>query len=211
MKPHFGQHIQAGGKELGKGTAAMIMVHGRGAGPASILELAAHFPHGDLSYLAPGAANYTWYPYSFLAPIPQNEPGISSGIFTIGRLVEQVKEAGIPSEKVFFVGFSQGACLTSEFLARHPDKYGGALIYSGGLIGPKGTSRNYPGSLKGTPIFLGCSDVDAHVPKWRVDESAEVFEKLEAEVTKRIYHGMPHTIIEDEILFGKELLEKRLG
>ncbi|MEM7512191.1 MAG: dienelactone hydrolase family protein, partial [Bacteroidota bacterium] len=168
-------------------------------------------PHPELTYLAPGAANHTWYPYSFLAPIPQNEPGISSGIFTIKSLVDKAKEEGIPSEKIFFLGFSQGACLTSEFLARNPDTYGGALIYSGGVIGPEDTPRNYEGSLKGTPIFLGCSDVDAHVPKWRVDESAEIFEKMEAEVTKRIYPGMPHTIIEDEILFGKEMIQQRMG
>lgn len=211
MKPHFGQEIQGVGKSLGEGKAAMIMVHGRGAAPANILELADHLPHPDLTYLAPAAANHTWYPYSFLAPIPQNEPGISSGIFTIKNLVDKVKAEGIPSEKIFFLGFSQGACLTSEFLARNPDTYGGALIYSGGVIGPEDTPRNYEGSLKGTPIFLGCSDVDAHVPKWRVDESAEIFEKMEADVTKRIYPGMPHTIIEDEILFGKEMIEKRLA
>ena len=198
--PHQGQPIITAGKPLHEAQAAMILVHGRGATAASILELAEYLPHPEMAYLAPQANGNTWYPYSFLNPIPQNEPGLSSALQVLADLVAQVEAAGIPSERIILAGFSQGACLASEFVARSAQLYGGLLAFSGGLIGPPGTPRDYSGSLNGTPIFLGCSDVDFHIPKERVQESAEIFTRMGATVTMRLYPGMDHTIIQDEIV-----------
>lgn len=209
MEPHFGQPISTHHKPLGDAKLAMIMIHGRGASPKDILSLGDEVTLKNISLLAPAAANRTWYPYSFLAPIAQNEPGISSGIFTISKLTDKIIAKGIKKENIFFLGFSQGACLACEFLARNPDRYGGLFAFSGGLIGPKDTPRHYIGSLDKMPVFLGCSDVDAHVPKWRVDESAEVFQQLGASVTKRIYPGMPHIIYEDEVQFLEQSLNEK--
>ena len=197
--PHQGQKLYTAGKPLAEARAAMILVHGRGATAPSILELAQVLHHKDLAYLAPQAAGNTWYPYSFLSPIEQNEPGLSSGLQAIADVLAQVEAAGIPAEKVIIGGFSQGACLASEFAARHARQYGGLLVFSGGLIGPPGTPRHYPDSLEGTPVFLGCSTSDFHIPEERVHETAAVFEKMGAEVTKRLYPNMGHTIIQDEI------------
>ena len=203
MKPHFKQPIATKGKSIEECKGVMLLIHGRGASPASILTLMPEFDEPDLAYLAPAAFENTWYPFSFLAPIEQNEPGISSGIFTIAKLVEDLIQKGIPQEKIIIGGFSQGACLSAEFLARNPGRYGGGLIFSGGIIGPEGLSRNYSGSLDKTPVFIGCSDVDAHVPLWRVEETAKVFEQMGARVDTRIYPGMPHTITKDEIVAAK--------
>ncbi|MCA9971239.1 MAG: dienelactone hydrolase family protein, partial [Anaerolineales bacterium] len=197
--PHQDQPIATAGRPLAAAQAAMILVHGRGATAVSILDLAAHLPHPHMAYLAPQAANNTWYPRSFLAPIPQNEPGISSGIQVLADLVAQVEAAGIPADRLLLGGFSQGACLTAEFAARHPRRYGGLLIFSGGLIGPPDMRRSYTGSLAGTPVFIGCSDVDFHIPVARVHETADVLTQLGAAVTKKIYPNMGHTIVQDEI------------
>ncbi|HMR67729.1 MAG TPA: phospholipase, partial [Anaerolineae bacterium] len=191
--PHQDQKVYTAGKSLAEAKAAMILVHGRGATAPSILSLGQEFDHPDLAYLAPQAANYTWYPYSFLAPLDHNEPGLSSGLAKIGELVARVEAAGIPAEKIIIAGFSQGACLASEFVARNARRYGGLLVFSGGLIGPPGTPRDYEGSLEGTRVFLGCSDIDPHIPEARVHESAGVFERLGAQVVEKIYSGMGHT------------------
>ena len=151
------------------------------------------------AYLAPQAAGYAWYPNSFLAPIASNEPGLSSGLAVIASLLEKLAEAGIPPERTILLGFSQGACLSLEFAARNARRYGGLAGLSGGLIGPDGTPRDYPGSLDGTPVFLGCSDVDPHVPKKRVELSAEVLQRLGGNVTTRLYPRMGHTVNRDEI------------
>jgi glyoxalase family protein len=163
--------------------------------------------HENLAYLAPQAAGNTWYPYSFLNPIDQNEPGLSSGLQVIADVLNQIEAAGIPADKVIIGGFSQGACLASEFVARHARRYGGVLVFSGGLIGPPGTPRDYAGSLEGTPVFLGCSTADFHIPEERVDESAAVFEDLGAAVTKRLYPNMGHTIIQDEIDQAQKIVQ----
>ncbi|MEJ2750182.1 MAG: alpha/beta fold hydrolase, partial [Anaerolineae bacterium] len=192
--PHQNQPLLTAGTPLEQAAAAMIMVHGRGAPAASILTLADEFGQPDFAYLAPQAANNTWYPYSFLAPIPQNEPGISSGIAAIAAALEQIKVAEIPVAKTILLGFSQGACLALEFAARHAQRFGGVVGLSGGLIGPDDTPRDYDGSLAGTPIFLGCSDVDFHIPKERVEHSAQVLRTLGGDVTMRLYSGMGHTV-----------------
>jgi glyoxalase family protein len=206
--PHQGEQVHTVGKPLAEAATAVILVHGRGATAVSILELAELLGENDAAYLAPQAANNTWYPYSFLTPLEQNEPGLSSGLQAIADVLAQIESAGIPAEKVVIGGFSQGACLASEFVARNAQKYGGLLVFSGGLIGPPGTPRDYSGSLKGTPVFLGCSDTDFHIPEERVHESAAVFAALGAEVTKRIYPNMGHTIIQDEIEQARHIIQK---
>jgi phospholipase/carboxylesterase len=206
MKPHQGQPVHTAGVPLAEAQAAMIMIHGRGATAASILTLAAELNQSGFAFLAPQAANNTWYPNSFLAPIPNNEPGISSGMAIIARLVNHIAEAGIPSQKTMLLGFSQGACLTVEFAARHARRYGGIVGLSGGLIGPDGTPRDYEGSLDGTAVFLGCSDVDFHIPKERVLHTADVLQRLGGNVTTKLYPGMEHTIIEDELVFVREMM-----
>lgn len=205
--PHQGQNVHATGKPLNEAKAAMILVHGRGATAVSILELADHLHHPDFAYLAPQAEGNVWYPYSFLAPMAQNEPGLSSGLQAISDLVSQVEASGIPAERIILAGFSQGACLASEYVARNARRYGGLLAFSGGVIGPPGTPREYTGSLDGTPVFLGCSDVDFHIPLERVEETAVVFTNLGATVNKQIYPGMDHTIVQDEIEHAKKIVQ----
>ena len=205
--PHQGQPVLTVGEPLEKALAAMIMIHGRGATAESILELASQFDTPGFVYLAPQAANQTWYPYSFLAPIANNEPGLSSGLAVIESILAQLSTAGISPERTILLGFSQGACLTLEFVARHTQRYGGVAGLSGGLIGPDGTARDYAGSLAGTPIFLGCSDIDFHIPKERVELSAEVLQGLGGNVTMRLYPRMGHTINPDEIRFVREMMD----
>ena len=197
--PHQGQPVLTAGEPLDKAKAAMIMVHGRGATAEDILSLTPELNQPGFAYLAPQAAGYAWYPNSFLAPIASNEPGLSSGLAVIASLLEKLAEAGIPPERTILLGFSQGACLSLEFAARNARRYGGLAGLSGGLIGPDGTPRDYPGSLDGTPVFLGCSDVDPHVPKKRVELSAEVLQRLGGNVTTRLYPRMGHTVNRDEI------------
>jgi predicted esterase len=211
VKPHAGQPLAAAGAPLGKSPVAMILVHGRNALPANILSFVPAFGRPDITYLAPGAAGGTWYPLSFMADREKNEPGISSGVWVLEQLVQHVVRAGVRKDRIVLLGFSQGACLTSQFAASHADRYGGVVLYSGGLIGPPGTTWNYPGSFGGTPVFLGCSDVDAHVPKTRVDESAAVFQRMGATVTEQIYPGMGHLVNEEEIAFTRTLLDEITG
>lgn len=204
--PHQGQEILTAGPALEQAHAAMILIHGRGASAHDILDLGRYLSAADMAQLAPQAANNTWYPYSFLNPLEQNEPHLSSALQLVESLVGQVEAAGIPAERIIIGGFSQGACLACEFVARHARRYGGLLAFSGGLIGPPATSRAYEGSLDGTPVFLGCSDVDYHIPLERVDETAEVLSGLGAKVNKKIYPGMGHTIIEDEIAQARKIV-----
>jgi predicted esterase len=177
----------------------MVMVHGRSATAESILELARELRHPDFAYLAPQAAGYAWYPYSFLAPLARNEPGLSSGLARLGEIMELLAAEGILAERTILLGFSQGACLALEFAARNARRYGGIAGLSGGLIGPPGAPRHYKGSFAGTPVFLGCSDDDPHIPRQRVDETAEVLQRMGAEVTERIYPDLGHTVNQEEL------------
>lgn len=206
--PHQGQPIVTGGAPLATARGALILTHGRGATAESILSLAPLLGADDLAWFAPQASGNTWYPFSFLSPIPQNEPGITSGIQVLRDLVAYIEKAGIPAERIALAGFSQGACLTLEFGARHARRYGALVGFSGGLIGPDGTPRDYAGSLNGTPVFLGCSDVDAHIPLARVHESATVLSQLGGSVDERIYPGMPHTVIDDETAAVRAIISK---
>lgn len=204
--PHQGQQTATAGAPLDRAHGALIMTHGRGATAESILSLAPSLGVDDLAVFAPQAAGNTWYPHSFLSPIHMNEPGISSGIRVLADLVAKIETAGIPARRIALLGFSQGACLTLEFGARHAKRYGALIGLSGGLIGPDGTPRDYPGDLKSTPVFLGCSDVDAHIPEVCVRDTAEVLSRIGANVDMRIYPGMGHSINDDEILAVRRLL-----
>jgi phospholipase/carboxylesterase len=206
--PHAGQPVAHAGAPLGEGRAVVIMVHGRNAGPANILGLAAEFKQPDVTWLAPAAANGTWYPYGFMADRATNEPFLTSALNRLRTLVADVTGRGVPASKIVLLGFSQGACLTGEFAVRHATRYGGIVMFSGGLIGPPGTTWENGGSLDQTPVFLGCSDLDSHIPKSRVDESAVVFGRLGADVTKRIYPGMGHLVNADEIGVASSLIAK---
>lgn len=206
IPPHVGDRIVGTGRALEEAKAAMILVHGRGAPAEDILGIAGELDRPDLAYLAPQAAGYSWYPYSFLAPMEQNEPGLSSGLALIGDLVARLEQAGIPPERTVLLGFSQGACLSLEYAARNARRFGGVVGLSGGLIGPPGTPREYAGSLEGTPVFLGCSDRDPHIPLERVQETTRVLTAMGASVTEKIYPRMGHTVNEDEIEHVKALL-----
>jgi len=205
--PHQSQSVSTYGADPADSTAAMILVHGRGASANSILTLSHEFGVPEIHYTAPQAAQHTWYPYSFLEPTESNQPGLNSGLQAIYDLLTKLEKAGIQRSKVILAGFSQGACLASEFAARHPFRYGGIVALSGGLIGESVSADNYSGSLDGTPVFLGCSDVDPHIPVERVDQTEMVFQKLGGDVIKKIYPNMPHTVNLDEIRHVKQLIQ----
>jgi predicted esterase len=188
----------------------MLMIHGRGASADDILSLAGEFSQPGFAYLAPQAVGNTWYPNRFLAPLEENEPWLSSALAFVEDVLDEVIKAGIPRERIMLLGFSQGACLALEFSARHAHRYGGVIGLSGALIGPEGTPRDYPGSLSGTPVFLGCSDVDFHVPKEYVQQTAEVMKRLSGEVTLRLYPNMDHTVNQDEIDFVRNMMQMLL-
>ena len=206
-QPHQGRPVLRAGAPLEKARSAMILVHGRGASAQSILTLAPELARPTFAYLAPDAADGTWYPFSFLAPMEQNEPGISSGIQAIADVLATIESAGIPAERTLLVGFSQGACLALEFVARNARRYAGVAGLSGGLIGPDDTPRDYPGALAKTPVFLGCSDIDPHIPKERVVLTSEVMKRLGGAVTLRLYPGMGHTVNVDEIMHVQAMMD----
>ena len=204
--PHQGQPVRTAGEPLDQAKAALLMVHGRGARAEDILSLVDELAQPGFAYLAPQAANNTWYPNRFTAPISNNEPWLSSALAFVGEVFDQIIQAGLLPERIILLGFSQGACLTLEYAARNARQYGGVVGLSGALIGPDDTPRDYKGSLEGTPVFLGCSDVDFHVPKERVQQTADVFRRLGSEVTERLYPDMEHTINQDEIDFVRSMM-----
>ena len=212
------------GKPLGQAPVVVIMLHGRGAGPENILELVPALGRPDATYLAPAAANHTWYPYSFLSDIARNEPFLSSALSVLGALVSEIESAGIARDHIVVMGFSQGACLATEFAIRNASRFGGVAAFSGGAIGPPGTtwagegattraaqgtegSDRKTGNFSGTPIFFGCSDVDPHIPEARVRESADACARMGADVTTRIYPGMGHLVNDEEIAWARVLLD----
>lgn len=205
--PHQQQNPVTKGAEPGNADGAMILIHGRGATAESIIMLTDEFGENNLHFVAPQAYQFQWYPHSFLAPTERNEPGLSSGLQAIFDMIEDLEANGIAKEKIILLGFSQGACLASEFVARHPARYGGLIALSGGLIGETVSGQNYSGSLDGTPCFLGCSDIDPHIPVERVHQSAEILDDLGAKVTKKIYPGMEHTVNRDEIDQVKNMIK----
>lgn len=206
--PHRGQPALCAGADPVEARAAMIMLHGRGADAADIIALSQIIGGSEIiTYLAPEAAGHTWYPHSFLAPIEHNEPGRSSALNVIAGLIAEVGNTGeIAPERIALLGFSQGACLALEFVARHPRRFGAVFALSGGLIGETVDAQDYTGSLAGTPVFVGCGDSDPHIPLERVKRSAEIMERLGADVTERIYPSMGHTIVEDEIVHIRRIV-----
>lgn len=208
--PHQNQQVATAGVDAEKAEVAMILIHGRGATAQSMLMFADEFQTDDIHYRAIQASGHTWYPRSFMAPKDMNEPGISSGLQAIYDQIRELNDFGVSTDKIILLGFSQGACLTTEFAARHPQKYGAVVGFSGGLIGEQIYPEKYNGSLEQTPVFLGCSDRDPHIPKERVDETEQVFKQLNADVTKRIYEGMGHTVNKDEIQFVGHLIDELL-
>jgi predicted esterase len=208
--PHHHQHVRQAGTPLGEGRAAGILLHGRGAAAESILELVHSLNAEGLTWLAPQAAGHTWYPNRFLAPLASNEPWLSSALDAVNDLVAMVEAAGVPRSRLLLAGFSQGACLALEFVVRHPARYGGVAGLSGGLIGPPGTEWPRLGTLDGTPVFLGCSDEDFHIPQERVRESAAVLRELGADVVDVIYPNMDHTVNQDEIVHLQRMVDALL-
>ncbi|HJX22369.1 MAG TPA: dienelactone hydrolase family protein [Steroidobacteraceae bacterium] len=206
ISPHKGVRVLEAGEPLAQARAAMILVHGRGASAEDVMTIGAELLHPGFAYLAPQAAGNVWFPNPFTAPIETNEPYLSSALEVLETLLARV-EASIPAQRVILLGFSQGACLTLEFAARHARRYGGVLGFSGGLIGPDGTPRDYPGSFDGTPAFLGCSDIDTYIRKDRVLEAADVLKRMGANVTVRLYPGMGHTVNQDEIEAAREIVD----
>lgn len=206
--PHGGGPLRTAGVPLDQARGAVILLHGRGGSAEDILELglAAAPAAAPLALLAPQASDGSWYPFGFMTEIRKNQPGLDSALGTIDALVASVTAAGIPADRIAFVGFSQGACLTSEYVARNARRWGAVAALSGGVIGPAGTPRDHAGSLDGTPTLFGCSDVDAHIPEARVRESAALYERLGATVDLRIYPGMGHTVNDDELRWLRSAL-----
>jgi phospholipase/carboxylesterase len=204
--PHRDQPVLTAGADLANAPGAVIMIHGRGADANDILSLAQVFRRADLAFLAPEAAGRAWYPNRFMTPVEDNEPYLSSALGVISALLDTVAADGLSAERVVLLGFSQGACLVLEYAARNPRRYAGVLAFSGGLIGETVDHSRYDGSLAGTPVFLGCSDVDPHIPLVRVNESSALMRDLGGEVTERIYPGLGHTISMEEIAEASRML-----
>jgi predicted esterase len=203
--PHT-QHVYSAGAALDEASAALILLHGRGATAGDILSLATYFDLPQFAYLAPQAEGYSWYPNRFIAPLEQNEPYLSAGLAKVDAIVKEVEARHIPAEKIFLGGFSQGACLATEYVIRNPRCYGGLLVFSGGYIGPLDLPRPPSGDLKGMPAFLGCSDPDPHIPLQRVKETTALLQAMGAKVTERIYPNLGHTIAEEEIELAREVI-----
>ncbi|OLB97134.1 MAG: phospholipase [Actinobacteria bacterium 13_2_20CM_2_66_6] len=206
MSIAHGQRIVEAGEPLASARAAMILLHGRGATAEDIMTIASEVRQPGWSYFAPQAAGNAWYPNPFTAPLESNEPYLSAATDMVSRLVEQVEDM-VPAQRIVLLGFSQGGCLTLEWAARNARRFGAVVGLSAGLIGPGGTPRDYPGDLDGTPVFLGCSDVDPYIPKDRVVEAGEVFERMGAVVTVRLYPGMAHTVSGEEIAIIRKMVE----
>jgi predicted esterase len=202
----FNTPVAQFGADLTSARLAVVMLHGRGASAEDMISLAREIRILDVAYVAPQAPGSTWYPYSFLSPIPQNEPALSQALETVDGIVSSLADHGFGSERLALMGFSQGACLSLEYSARHARRYAAIIGLSGGLIGPPGTPRNYTGAFEGAPVFLGCSDVDSHIPLERVHETTDVFRRMGAHVDERIYQGMGHTVNVDELKAVQALL-----
>jgi phospholipase/carboxylesterase len=187
------------GKDLAAAGKALILVHGRGGSAEDILTLADALPVEDFALFAPKAAVHSWYPYSFMAPIPQNEPWLTSALHVLKQLITDINVKGIPDENIWFAGFSQGACLTLEYVARNATRYGGVAAFTGGLIGDRIYPHHYAGDFRATPVFIGAGDPDPHVPVRRVHDSAALLKTLHADVTERVYPNMGHTIMAGEL------------
>jgi phospholipase/carboxylesterase len=200
------KNIVSAGRELTAGNKVLILLHGRGGSAADILSLSSHLHVNEFTLLAPQATNNSWYPYSFLAPPQQNEPWLSSALELLEALLEETISKGVQTQNIYFCGFSHGACLTLEFVTRNANRYGGVAAFTGGLIGDKIYNENYKGNFNGTPVFIGTSDPDPHVPVARVNSTSKILKDMNAVVTEKIYTNMGHTINEDEIALTNKLI-----
>lgn len=205
--PHAGQPVLRAGAQIGEASGAVIAIHGRGASAGDIIGIASAIDALKLAWLAPEASSQTWYPYSFLMPVAQNQPFLDSAISVVGGLLQHLEDSGIPCERVVLLGFSQGACLASEFIARHPRRYGGLVVFSGGLIGDQIDPSAYDPGLDGTPVFGGCSDIDPHIPLQRFEISGEILASQGASVDFQVYAGMGHAISLEELAAARALIE----
>ncbi|HXR85108.1 MAG TPA: dienelactone hydrolase family protein [Hanamia sp.] len=202
------KNIIAAGKDLKEAKKVLIMIHGRGANAEDILSLGNYLNVKDFALLAPQASQNSWYPFSFLAPPSQNEPWLSSALSLIGDTLKDVVAEGISEENIYFTGFSQGACLTLEYVCRNARKYGGVVAFTGGLIGDKIYTQNYKGDFNQTPFFIGSSNPDPHIPVQRVHQTTEILKSMNADVTEKIFENMGHTITKNEIDLANELVFK---
>ncbi|MGM1057109.1 MAG: alpha/beta hydrolase [Bacteroidota bacterium] len=202
------KNLITGGKDISEAKKVLVLLHGRGGSAQDMLSLADHFPVDDFSLLAPQATNNSWYPYSFLAPPAQNEPWLSSALEILSDLLDEIQNKGIASENIYFAGFSQGACLAAEFVTRNAARFGGVVLFTGGLVGDKIYAENYKGDFAGTPVFIGAGNPDAHVPVERVNDTAKIMEKMKAVVTVKVYDNKPHSISKDEIEMAYKLIFK---
>jgi len=200
------KEIYTAGTELREAEKVLILIHGRGGIAKEFLSLADHLNTPDFAILAPQATDFTWYPNSFLAAVAQNEPAYSSALKVLEELLEDIKETGIASENIYFAGFSQGACLTLEFVTRNAQRFGGVAAFTGGLIGDKINTENYSGDFNGTPIFIGTGNPDPHVPVERVEESVEILREMNAKAEVKIYENKPHSISEDELKLANQFV-----
>ncbi|KAA5548798.1 alpha/beta hydrolase [Adhaeribacter rhizoryzae] len=196
------------GQPLTETRKALVMVHGRGATAESILSLANNLPVADFTLFAPQATNHSWYPYSFMAPAAHNQPALDSALAVLDEVIKKIQEQGIRSEQIYLLGFSQGACLASEYATRHAQPYGGLLLFTGGLIGQQLDNTNYQGNFNNTPVLITTGDPDPHVPVSRVNETERIMEEMGAAVTKKIYKGRPHTILPQEINLARQIFTK---
>ena len=208
--PHRDEPVRTLGAPLAQAAAAVVLLHGRGASAEDILGLAGEMYDERVAYLAPQAADHRWYPYSFMAPIAENEPWLSSALAKVAAVVELAVDGGVSLEHIFVCGFSQGACLSTEFIARNPARYGGLVAFTGGLVGPAGADLHHAGNLGGMPALFSSGDPDPHVPWSRVLESAKQFTAMGAEVETQRYPGRPHTVLPQEIESARELIFKTL-
>ena len=205
--PHQNAPVLAAGAKTEAARAAVILLHGRGGNAREILSLSGAFGRTDVAYVAPEASGNTWYPHRFLVPRAENQPHLDSAYRVVARLIADLARRGLPADKVILAGFSQGACLASDYAARNPERYGGVFAFSGGLIGDRVSPADFAGDLAGTPAFVGCSDVDGHIPADRVRLTADILKALGANVTLRLYPGMGHTINQDEINAAKAIID----
>ncbi|QEM11497.1 alpha/beta hydrolase [Mucilaginibacter rubeus] len=206
MYRHTKQVVSAG-VPAEQADKAIIMLHGRGASANSIISLKDHLELDGYAIFAPQANEHSWYPYSFMAPVQNNQPALDSALEVIGELVEDIKQKGIAQENIYFLGFSQGACLTLEYITRNAGSYGGAIAFTGGLIGEQLVKENYKGDFNNTPILVTTGDPDPHVPVSRVNDSVEILKTLNADVTLKIYKGRQHTISHEELVLANEILK----
>jgi predicted esterase len=208
--PHLTQPVYSAGAKLEEASSALLLLHGRGSTADDILSLATYLDFPTFAYLAPQAEGYSWYPNRFIAPVEQNEPYLSAGLAKIEAIVKEVESHRIGVDKIFIGGFSQGACLATEYVVRNPRRYGGLLVFSGGYIGPLDEQRHPSGNFNGMPAFLGCSDPDPHIPLQRVRETSVLLQAMGAKVREKIYPNMGHTIIDDEIELARQVISEGL-